>query len=1245
MKKRNVFVLMCLVVVLAVSLTLVACDNTKEYTVTFKGTNVETFTQTVENGKTATEPTAPTRTGYDFKGWLLNGQIYDFTTPVKQDIELTAVWDGKTYTVTLNPGQGNSVETETKQVKFGETFDFGKATSSDETLLFGGWKYNDNPITNENGVGNTAWNMTEDIQVTAIWIDRDEKAFSFTELEDGTYLVMAVQGFDYSIYGDIVEIPSSYNEKAVTKIGSMSNFTASAVKIPSSITEITASAFANNYYVGVVDMSEFSGKIGEKAFMNSNVRIIDLGNTTEIGASAFKNAKTKIISVPATVKSIGDEALLSKEIIEVGFMGAIPALGQNVFGDGRRDGDVKFSIIALQSAWEQLVADAESEDFKTAVTEKTGIESGSIYQFTDADMQESIMQEGIFDVTGETVLAYRGLMLTAVLYDYVSDIDNSDWYDMYEVSHLYKYKADGKDRDTYVFDYDNRTLFKVQRNAKGEVIYNNVLYDYLGTDLVYIVPDEITKIAGGAAMANASMRFVDMGDNVTAIGDFAFAMTTLFGISIGKNVAAIGDYAFFGQDYLQQIIFEGTTAPAIGTAAFCTMVGTGGIGPSLLCTESSAYAGGYVYTPLSASGWWSDPDCQPFIDALNENLSKLGDLLPTVDGKPAAYSSNEFKQLEKSYFYKVGQQYETPYGTITMLGTEREAYAYVEFNEECRFSGIGYVYYSSMKLPGYSQYDDSDPKKLEFISLTETGFDSFIINGRFTDGQFVMRGSEAGSFGEVGHDIFTFDGFGKFSYFAADGATVEGDYTVNGSEISFGSALSGTATLDTTAGTLTYDNQTLTALGEGAGVYYDLGNAAKLTMDGKAYTENDVKYDGKATIEYKGETTTVGYVFSGSTEIKVTFKGAERSWSYSKTSSSYVVQFYYDPDSYGEQLSFAVVENTLRDTFTNGADSISFDGYFNATVVTGADEKVGTYVRFNDSNSYMINVEGETTIIYVDFDNKTYTVATAEESGKWFASGSANYAWYFDGNGNYMYYNGSYVHGTYEYDSASGTMDIVYGGNPTVDGVKSNINIADGIGVIVFNSYGNNYSAISRQPFMQFTNAYGSKSNYIAAYSFVAGLNAEPKIITVSPYFNIYVTGNTVFANTYGKPFAITSFIGALKDATFEFEFEVDANITATFSVTVTEKDGVYSAQIAPVHYYSAESTVKSADGNTTYNVSWIDQTHVVIWSVGSWGGGEELASGTVAGGASESFTVGEYQISGYGTENATVTKITTPAA
>ena len=68
-------------------------DPVERYAVTFDsagGSAVDT--QLVEGGATATKPADPTREGYTFDGWYLDGAPFDFTQPITGNITLTATW-------------------------------------------------------------------------------------------------------------------------------------------------------------------------------------------------------------------------------------------------------------------------------------------------------------------------------------------------------------------------------------------------------------------------------------------------------------------------------------------------------------------------------------------------------------------------------------------------------------------------------------------------------------------------------------------------------------------------------------------------------------------------------------------------------------------------------------------------------------------------------------------------------------------------------------------------------------------------------------------------------------------------------------------------------------------------------------------------------------------------------------------------------------------------------------------------
>lgn len=68
-------------------------DPTASCTVTFKDGDSIYLVDSVKAGESAAEPAAPTKDGYVFKGWLLDGTAYDFASPVTSDITLEASWE------------------------------------------------------------------------------------------------------------------------------------------------------------------------------------------------------------------------------------------------------------------------------------------------------------------------------------------------------------------------------------------------------------------------------------------------------------------------------------------------------------------------------------------------------------------------------------------------------------------------------------------------------------------------------------------------------------------------------------------------------------------------------------------------------------------------------------------------------------------------------------------------------------------------------------------------------------------------------------------------------------------------------------------------------------------------------------------------------------------------------------------------------------------------------------------------
>lgn len=100
-------------------LRLGVCDSSPtEYRVSFDlnggaGSAVDQF---VSSGGKASRPSNPKKNGYTFVCWTLNGNEYNFNSPVRKSITLTAKWRENTvqkYTVTFNSNGGSSVPSQT----------------------------------------------------------------------------------------------------------------------------------------------------------------------------------------------------------------------------------------------------------------------------------------------------------------------------------------------------------------------------------------------------------------------------------------------------------------------------------------------------------------------------------------------------------------------------------------------------------------------------------------------------------------------------------------------------------------------------------------------------------------------------------------------------------------------------------------------------------------------------------------------------------------------------------------------------------------------------------------------------------------------------------------------------------------------------------------------------------------------------------------------------------------------------
>ena len=147
-------------------LTLTVKWEINRYRVTFDTTGGDARDpQTVDWNTAATKPEDPTRTYYRFGGWLLNGEAYDFTTPVTGDITLKANWIIINYKVIFDSNGGTLVPDVLNNA--GKPVE-KPANPTRTGYRFGGW------LTDEGALWDFATIITGDVKLTAQWFDKTE---------------------------------------------------------------------------------------------------------------------------------------------------------------------------------------------------------------------------------------------------------------------------------------------------------------------------------------------------------------------------------------------------------------------------------------------------------------------------------------------------------------------------------------------------------------------------------------------------------------------------------------------------------------------------------------------------------------------------------------------------------------------------------------------------------------------------------------------------------------------------------------------------------------------------------------------------------------------------------------------------------------------------------------------------------------------------------------------------------------
>lgn len=971
-------------------LTFVGCAP-KTFTVTFDTDGGSTVAaQTVKEGEKAQKPTPPpTKTGFEFDNWYTaktGGEVFDFDKEVTGDVTVYARWtavSAKTVTFKVNYVAADGLDdshdkSETVTLQVGAalpsvSYDYiesrGYFTDQAMTTAFSGDK------------------VTEDMPELWIKLDRKltitEGQYVFTLREDNTTYAIAENAANKPSAAEVT-LPlkvGPYDVTAVARRGfTSSSFT--KLTIPEGYTDIVENAFYGNTSLVVVNFPSTLKAIDANAFLDaSSLTVVWFSEGLEtIGINAFSGANLPFVILPASLKLIESGAFDVRQpaedttvLEEVLFMGSVaPNIEKGAFGDERRD---------------YLCAGDALDAYKTALTaSETG---GSLYEFDDTRLdfqgRYTAAEGERFGIEFWMSGSWKGVVKT---------VDSFEIVELSSYDLFYYIGGAVEDRRAALIENDTFTFKMYGADTDGFIIVDDVLYDYIGSEEVLYIPENITEVAPDAVQGLATLKMVIFGDKVTTVGDRAFVGNPyLVSVIFGTGIDYIGDDAFSMATYLIDIHFPNAEkAPSyIGKNAFYRLDG-------IALVPSTTEWGGLM-TVYVGGGFFSDASPSDYVTLFNVNNKA------EQDGEEVGAYSNDYSDFatiaSEAGTDKKGKTYNLADGNKLFLSGGDSAILFVEKDGVTR------------RIWGAYRYDDYE--KITFRAGFTVDGEEVLYFGKPSGDDFVLRDKVFGAYDD-GYITVVFDGYGAASV-VINAELFDGTYTLNGNEITF-AGIDGLASatfipLETQENssklTLTYggSSRTLTYTGKEKGSYYDLKLGAKIELDGK----NIDNKGGTAKIYFNHQEYERKYKLEGSKLYIIWIEGTDDSedvlWNWSFNSSTRKITGYwnYHLDEYEYYFEFGLLaEGEEKGAYTSAAgDKLTLDGFFVAEY-TPASGQAAKWNYFMMSDVSVLLTSGDLYKLLV-LDDASFTETEVTETsvaGQYYVAERSYKVW-LDGNGNMLY--------------------------------------------------------------------------------------------------------------------------------------------------------------------------------------------------------------------------------------------------
>ena len=371
-----------------------------------------------------------------------------------------------------------------------------------------------------------------------------DEDFRYNVFYDGT-----VEITGYSGDNEIINIPSTINDKKVTSIGDYAFSDCSgltSVTIPDSVTSIGNCAFDGCSGLTNVTIPNSVTSIGDYAFCKcSGLTSITIPNSvTSIGNSAFYNCKSLTsITIPDSVTSIGDYAFSDcSGLTSITIPDSVTSIGNSAFSScsGLTSITIPNSVTSIGASAFRYCSGL------TSITIPNSVTSIGDYAFSGCS--------GLTSIT---------------IPDSVTSIGNCAFYSCSSLKNI-TVSSNNKNytsEDGVLINKDKNELmqYPIGKNETAYTIPNGVTS--IGDGVFYwcygltsiTIPNSVTSIGDRAFRSCSGLTNLVLPDSMEEIGSYAFDdCSSLSYVVIPKNIKKIDSLAFSSCKKLKDVYYKGS---------------------------------------------------------------------------------------------------------------------------------------------------------------------------------------------------------------------------------------------------------------------------------------------------------------------------------------------------------------------------------------------------------------------------------------------------------------------------------------------------------------------------------------------------------------------------------------------------------------------------------------------------------------------------------------------------------------